>query len=58
MEQTLVKGIIRPCCSLNNLVTQKESTADMIVKRCKVCGRNHYTMKNIPAGLEVKDGKG
>jgi len=57
MEKTFVKGTIRECCNNpENLELQPSDKPEMIIKKCKVCGRNHYRLMAEPAffGLIMK----
>lgn len=43
-EVTTVNGVLRVCCSLaENLILQPQSS-DLMVRTCRVCGRNHYEL--------------
>lgn len=45
MEKTFVKGKVNECCEkLENLEQQPSNKLELIIKRCKVCGRNQYRL--------------
>jgi hypothetical protein len=59
MEKTFVQGQINKCCKvLENLEIQPSAKSEMLIKRCKVCGRNHYRLMAEPGifGLTFKQG--
>ena len=46
MEKTFVKGKVNECCELDeNLEKQPSNKPEMIIEKCRVCNRNHYTLK-------------
>lgn len=45
MEKTFVKGKVNECCEKSeNLEQQPSNKSEMIIKKCKVCGRRHYRL--------------
>ena len=57
MEKTFVHGEINECCKVaENLEPQPSAKPEMIIKRCRVCGRNHYRLMAEPGvfGLVMK----
>lgn len=57
MEKTFIKGKIQECCKIpENLELQLSNKPEMIIKKCKVCGRNHYRLMAEPGifGLVMK----
>jgi hypothetical protein len=53
-EVTTVNGVLRVCCSLpENLIAQPQSS-DLMVRTCRVCGRNHYEMAVDPVSVGVR----
>jgi len=59
MEKTFVHGVVNECCKVKeNLEPQPSAKPEMIIKRCRVCGRNHYRLMAEPGvfGLVMKSG--
>jgi hypothetical protein len=36
------KGLVAPCCMPSNCV-REQTSPDVVVERCRTCGRKHYT---------------
>jgi len=60
MEKTFVKGKVNECCEKpENLERQPSNKPAMIIKKCKVCGRNHYRLmmqEAFPGRFSSKQG--
>jgi len=57
MEKTFVHGEVNECCKVaENLEPQPSAKPEMIIKRCRVCGRKHYRLMAEPGvfGLVMK----
>jgi len=45
MEKTFVKGKVNECCEKpENLEQQPSNKPELIIQKCKVCGRRHYRL--------------
>jgi len=45
MEKTFVKGKVNECCEKDeNLERQPSNKPELIIKKCRVCGRNQYRL--------------
>ena len=45
MEKTYVKGKVNPCCEKEkNLERQPSNKPELIIKKCRVCGRRQYRL--------------
>jgi len=57
MEVTFVKGKVNECCEkAENLEKQDSDRDDLIIEKCRICGRLHRTFKCDPGkmGLIMK----
>ena len=45
MEKTFVKGKVNPCCEKQeNLELKHSDKPELIIKKCKVCGRRQFRL--------------
>jgi len=52
MEKTFVQGAIHECCkNPDNMVRQSSDKPEMVINKCKECGRNHYRLMAEPIML-------
>jgi len=43
MEKTFIRGELSECCkNPDNLEDQLTGRKDLRIKKCRICGRNHY----------------
>ena len=50
-------GVNKCCDKPENLVFDEARQRDLIVRKCKVCGRRHYELSLDPVRLGLKLGK-
>lgn len=56
MEKTFIQGALKECClEKDNLEQQPSNKPEMIIKKCKVCGANHYRLLAKDALFMGKD---